>query len=110
MALSKARVPRTGATWIKVSCRSARTASPVGAAGALGALHASAAGSSCDASTLRATLYDASRAAIWRARVGVGRASLADPAGHFYVREKLRAIGSPIYGPSRSAPAPTRRS
>lgn len=47
---------------------------------------------------LRATLFRNGRP-IWSARVGVGRPSLPTPAGHFYVREKLRAIGSPVYGP-----------
>ena len=31
--------------------------------------------------------------------MGVGRPSLPTPAGHFYLREKLRAIGAPMYGP-----------
>jgi hypothetical protein len=46
----------------------------------------------------RATLFRNGRP-IWSAPVGVGRPSLPTPPGHFYVREKLRAIGSPIYGP-----------
>lgn len=49
--------------------------------------------------TLRATLYDRDGQSIWSAPVGVGRPSLPTPAGHFYVREKLRAIGGPVYGP-----------
>lgn len=47
---------------------------------------------------------------IWSAPVGVGRPSLPTPAGHFYVREKLTAIDSPLYGPyafGTSAYAPT---
>lgn len=51
-----------------------------------------------DRETLRATLFRDGRA-IWSAPVGVGRPSLPTPTGHFYVREKLRAIGSPVYGP-----------
>jgi hypothetical protein len=49
--------------------------------------------------TLRATLYDRNDQPIWSAPVGVGRPSLPTPAGHFYVREKLRSIGGPVYGP-----------
>jgi lipoprotein-anchoring transpeptidase ErfK/SrfK len=48
---------------------------------------------------LVATLYGAGGKRVWTARVGVGRPSLPTPVGHFYVREKLRAIGSPVYGP-----------
>ena len=61
-------------------------------------------------SKLRATLYNGAGHAIWSARVGVGRPSLPTPAGHFYLREKLRAIGAPMYGPyalGTSAYAPT---
>jgi lipoprotein-anchoring transpeptidase ErfK/SrfK len=62
-----------------------------------------------DREALRATLFSDGKA-IWSAPVGVGRPSLPTPAGHFYIREKLRAIGSPIYGPyalGTSAYAPT---
>ena len=31
--------------------------------------------------------------------MGIGRPSLPTPAGHFYVREKLRATVSPAFGP-----------
>jgi lipoprotein-anchoring transpeptidase ErfK/SrfK len=47
---------------------------------------------------LRATLYRDGHA-IFNAPVGVGRPSLPTPAGHFYVTEKLLAIGGPVYGP-----------
>ena len=48
---------------------------------------------------LSATLYDNGRA-VFRARVGVGRRGLATPAGHFYIRERIK-IGSRRgpYGP-----------
>jgi hypothetical protein len=46
----------------------------------------------------RATLFRSGRP-IWSAPVGVGRPSLPTPPGRFYVREKLRAIGGPVYGP-----------
>jgi L,D-transpeptidase-like protein len=48
---------------------------------------------------MRATLYDRQGQVIWSAPVGIGRPSLPTPAGRFYVLEKLRAIGSPSYGP-----------
>ena len=34
--------------------------------------------------------------------MGVGRPSLPTPAGHFFVTEKLLAIGGPVYGPVRA--------
>jgi hypothetical protein len=46
----------------------------------------------------QATLYRDGHA-IFNAPVGVGRPSLPTPAGHFYVTEKLLAIGGPVYGP-----------
>jgi lipoprotein-anchoring transpeptidase ErfK/SrfK len=61
--------------------------------------------------TLRATLYRNDHP-IWSAPIGVGRPSLPTPAGHFYVTEKLAAIGGPFYGPyalGTSAYAPTLR-
>jgi hypothetical protein len=49
--------------------------------------------------TLRATLFRSGRV-IWSSPIGVGKASTPTPAGHFYVRERLRNLaGSPIYGP-----------
>ena len=100
MALSKARVPRTGVTWIKVALpkRPNKLTGWV-AASALGALHVVRGRLVVRRSRLRATLYDEAGHAIWSAPVGIGRPSLPTPAGHFYVREKLRAIGSPSYGP-----------
>jgi lipoprotein-anchoring transpeptidase ErfK/SrfK len=48
---------------------------------------------------LRATLYR-DRRAVFRAPVGVGMRGLSTPAGHFYVRERLRiAGGGGAYGP-----------
>ena len=37
--------------------------------------------------------------AVFNAPVGVGRPSLPTPSGHFFVTEKLLAIGGPVYGP-----------
>ncbi len=100
MTLSKERVPRTGVTWIKVAVpRRPNNVEGWVAASALGPLHVVRGRLVVRRSKLRATLYDGAGRAIWKARVGIGRPSLPTPAGHFYVREKLRAIGSPIYGP-----------
>ena len=100
MALKKARVPLTGVTWIQVALPK-RPNHVTGwvAASALGALHSVRGRLVVRRSKLRATLYNGAGHAIWSAPVGIGRPSLPTPAGHFYVREKLRAIGSPIYGP-----------
>ena len=47
--------------------------------------------------TLRLTLYDHGRP-VFRARVGVGKASTPTPSGSFWIREKFRVEGSPLYG------------
>jgi hypothetical protein len=77
--------------------------------GALGELHITHQYLRVDRESLRITLYRDGHA-IWKAPVGVGRPSLPTPAGHFYVTEKLQAIGGPFYGPyalGTSAYAPT---
>ena len=48
--------------------------------------------------TLRATLYRDGRRVL-RVPVGVGKASTPTPAGHFWIREKFRVRGAPVYGP-----------
>jgi hypothetical protein len=50
-------------------------------------------------STLRATLYrDGQR--IWSSPVGVGTPATPTPAGHFWIRSRLRGLrSSPAYGP-----------
>jgi hypothetical protein len=49
--------------------------------------------------TLRAALYRDGRR-IWSSPVGIGAASTPTPAGHFWIRSRLRALrGSPTYGP-----------
>jgi hypothetical protein len=78
-------------------------------ANSLGEMHVTHEYLRVDRETMRATLYRGGRA-IWRAPVGVGRPSLPTPAGHFYVTEKLTALGGPFYGPyaiGTSAYAPT---
>lgn len=100
MALREQRVVQGGASWIEVSLPER----PNGVTGwvpaaALGPLHVARGRLAISRSQFRATLYDQAGRAEWSAPVGVGGPSLRTPAGHFYVREKLRAIGSPIYGP-----------
>src|SRR5206468_10304220 len=78
-------------------------------ASALGPLHTVDGYLSIDRRTLRATLYRGGRI-IFRAPVGVGKPGTITPAGNFYVLEKLRTVGAPVYGPyaiGTSAYAPT---
>jgi lipoprotein-anchoring transpeptidase ErfK/SrfK len=78
-------------------------------ASALGELHATSEYLRVNRETLRATLYRGGRA-LWRAPIGVGQPRLPTPRGHFYITEKLLAIGGPFYGPyalGTSAYAPT---
>jgi hypothetical protein len=104
------RVPGRGAAWTEVSL-------PQRPNGTTGWVEASALGPLnvvygllvIDRSRLRAAFYDRSGHTIWSAPVGIGRPSLPTPAGHFYVLEKLRALGL-SYGPfaiGTSAYAPT---
>jgi lipoprotein-anchoring transpeptidase ErfK/SrfK len=100
MALTKTRVAQTGVTWIEVSVpKRPNNVKGWVAASALGTLHVVRGRLVVRRSKLRATLYNGAGHAIWSARIGIGRRSLPTPAGHFYVREKLRAIGNPMYGP-----------
>ena len=111
MALHETTVAQTGSTWIDVSLPQR----PNGVTGwveasALGRLHVVGGRLVVSRSRHRATLYDQAGYVIWSAPVGIGQPSLPTPAGHFYVREKLRAIDSPVYGPyaiGTSAYAPT---
>jgi len=59
--------------------------------------------------TLRLTVYDSGKA-IFRARVGVGASATPTPAGRYWVREKFKVSGAPVYGThaiGTSAYAPT---
>jgi lipoprotein-anchoring transpeptidase ErfK/SrfK len=47
--------------------------------------------------TLRATVYNRGRRVL-RVPVGVGKASTPTPAGSFWIREKFRVNGDPLYG------------
>jgi hypothetical protein len=49
-------------------------------------------------STLRATLYRDGKP-VMSTRVGIGTSSNPTPKGHFYIREKFRVKGQPVYGP-----------
>jgi hypothetical protein len=62
-----------------------------------------------DRSSLRLTLLRSGKR-IFSARVGVGKRGTPTPAGRFWVREKFRVQGSPVYGThaiGTSAYAPT---
>src|SRR5262249_19671849 len=88
-----------GRSWIEV----ALPGRPNGAVGwvpadALGELHSVRDYLRVNREALRATFFRGGHA-IWSAQIGVGRPALPTPAGHFYVREKLRAIGGAFYGP-----------
>jgi hypothetical protein len=57
----------------------------------------------------RVTVYDKGKVVL-RARVGIGKAGTPTPSGTFYIREKFRVRGAPIYGThaiGTSAYAPT---
>jgi lipoprotein-anchoring transpeptidase ErfK/SrfK len=100
VAVRHETVAATGAAWIEIMV----PRRPNGVTGwipadALGPLHIARDRLVIDRSTLRATLLDGKGRAIWTAPIGVGRPSLPTPAGHFYVTEKLRAIGGAEYGP-----------
>src|SRR5262249_17831815 len=48
---------------------------------------------------LRATLFYGKRK-VWSSPVGVGKPGTPTPGGHFYIRERIRALkGGTIYGP-----------
>jgi lipoprotein-anchoring transpeptidase ErfK/SrfK len=49
-------------------------------------------------STLRLTLYRAGKT-VMSTRIGIGSSANPTPRGDFYVREKFRVAGSPVYGP-----------
>ena len=100
----------SGESWIEVEL----PARPNGQTGwvpsaALGAMHAVNGYLLVNRRTLHATLFREGRE-IFRAPIGVGKASTITPAGRFYVMEKLRTANAPVYGPlalGTSAYAPT---
>jgi hypothetical protein len=50
-----------------------------------------------DRSALRVTLYDRGRVRF-RARVGIGARGTPTPKGSYWIREKFRVSGNPLYG------------
>jgi hypothetical protein len=40
-----------------------------------------------------------SGAPVWSTRIGIGAAGTQTPRGRFYIREKFRVKGAPVYGP-----------
>lgn len=110
-ALSEQRGPAPGADWIDISI----PGRPNGKTGwvpasALGPLHTVYGLLVVSRSKERATYYNRLDKPIWSARVGVGRASLPTPAGHYWVLERFRLTDDPFLGPygvATSAYAPT---
>ena len=51
-----------------------------------------------DLEALTATLYRAGTL-VFRAPIGIGAAGAPTPCGQFYIRNKLTAYASPVYGP-----------
>jgi hypothetical protein len=52
-----------------------------------------------DRRALRATLYKRGRK-IWSSRIGVGKRATPTPAGHFWIRSRLKGLGNGTsYGP-----------
>lgn len=64
---------------------------------ALGPLHTVNTRITVNRATATLTLVRAGRT-VFRTRVGVGKPSTPTPAGHFWVREKLRFKATPMYG------------
>jgi hypothetical protein len=50
-----------------------------------------------DKRSLRVRLFDRGRV-VFTARIGIGKAATPTPAGKFYIREKFRVHGVPLYG------------
>ena len=96
----ESRVAATGRTWLRVRA----PMRPNGRTGwvprnALGPLRAVLTKLRVDRAALRATLYRDGRR-IWSSRIGVGARSTPTPAGRFWIRSRIRDLGSDtIYGP-----------
>jgi L,D-transpeptidase-like protein len=94
----RSRVDRQGHTWILVRV----PGRPNGRTGwvpedALGPLRLLRTQLIVDRGALRATLYRKGKQ-IWSSPVGVGAPATPTPAGRFWIRERLKALGGP-YGP-----------
>lgn len=95
----ESRQAADGSTWIRIEVpRRPNGLSGWVPASALGPLHTVDGWLSIDRRSLRATLYRRGRV-IFSAPVGVGKPGTITPAGSFYVMEKLRTVGAPVYGP-----------
>jgi hypothetical protein len=109
VVLAVAKRPK-GGSWLQIEV----PGRPNGRVGwvrrdALGPLHLVTSYLQIDRETLTARLFKGGQVAF-EARVGVGKASTVTPAGHFYVLEKLRPVGTDAFGPfaiGTSAYAPT---
>jgi hypothetical protein len=96
----ESRVDVIGRTWLRVRV----PMRPNGRAGwvrreTLGPLHAVRTMLRVDRRTLRATLYRNGRR-VWSSRIGVGAPGTPTPGGRFWIRTRIRVLGSgSIYGP-----------
>jgi hypothetical protein len=96
----ESRLDDAGAIWIRVRI----PGRPNGRTGwvprdALGPMRAVTTMLRVNRTTLRATLYRSGRK-IWSSPIGVGKASTPTPAGHFWIRTRLKGLGDgTLYGP-----------
>jgi hypothetical protein len=96
----ESRIDAGGRTWLRIRL----PMRPNGTTGwvpreALGPLRAVRTLLRVNRATLRATLYRDGRR-VWSSAIGVGAASTPTPAGHFWIRSRLRVLrGNPVYGP-----------
>ncbi|CAA9479286.1 MAG: ErfK/YbiS/YcfS/YnhG [uncultured Solirubrobacteraceae bacterium] len=95
----ESQVDAAGRTWLRIRL----PMRPSGRTGwvqrnDLGTLHAVRTMLRVNRGTLRATLYRDGRR-IWSSPIGVGTAATPTPAGNFWIRSRLRGLGSPVYGP-----------
>ena len=96
--VSTEEVDRSGRLWLRVlqptKPRAVAGWAPAQAFGPLQVVHTRFV---VDRATERATLYRDGRA-IWRGRVGVGKASTPTPPGSYWIREKFTVPGDGLYG------------
>jgi lipoprotein-anchoring transpeptidase ErfK/SrfK len=87
-----------GRTWIRIRLPQ-RPNNVTGwvRAGTLGPIHLVHTRLVVDRRALRVTLYDHGRRRL-EARVGMGAPGTPTPAGSFWIREKFRVRGNPLYG------------
>lgn len=96
----ESRVHASGRTWLRIRL----PMRPNGRTGwvrrgSLGHLKAVRTMLRVNRTTLRAKLFRDGRR-VWSSRIGVGKASTPTPAGRFWIRSRLRALGgNGVYGP-----------